>query len=194
MQERQIYLQQPFSFSPRSFFRRLQATGHQKQHLQLDSTSLLSLPPLATGTRTPCTDAASATQLGSPTYSPSWVLVGHLVPSKCDHESRIRPFWPTSNLLVTIFDEKAEKRLRRKSAVPVLVPVPQPGAEVDGAAPVLLTQPLSKLSQVEYSGMWKSKVEFGLAAALTQPLYSQMCPRVSLHCALHAVQCSAVQY
>ena len=95
------------------------------------------------GTRTPCTDAASATQLGSPTYSPSWVLVGHLVPSEGDHESRNRTFWPTSNLLVTIFDEKAEKRLRRKSAVPVLVPVPQPGAEVDGAAPVLLTEPLS---------------------------------------------------
>ena len=95
------------------------------------------------GTRTPCTDAASATQLGSPTCSAFQVLVDHLVPSKCDHESRNRTFWPTSNLLVTIFDEKAEKRLRRKSAVPVLVPVPQPGAEVDGAAPVLITQPLS---------------------------------------------------
>ena len=130
-------------FFSNSFFRQ------RKQFVTRSSSGWT--PPLfsVVRTRTRCVDAAYATHLRSRTCPPFQVMDTPLISSKWALNGINRTFRTISGLLVTILDEKAEKRLRRKSAVPILVPIARPQAACETTNPTDFESRNLFLRQVE---------------------------------------------
>ena len=145
-------------FFSNSFFRQ------RKQFVTRSSSGWT--PPLfsVVRTRTRCVDAAYATHLCSRTLPPSQVMDTPLISSKWALNVISRTFRAISGLLVTILDEKAEKRLRRKSAVPILVPMHGPRLRARQPTPPISSHATSfyvKWSSVGCKAVEQSKVGFG---------------------------------